>query len=143
MRVLGVDLGERRIGLALSDPTATVARPLTTVLIERDGTGGVDAIVDVARGHAVEMVVVGLPRHMNGDEGEGARHAREIAQTLAERLGVPVRMWDERLTTVAAHRLLREQGVSGRRRREKVDKTAAALILQGYLDAGALGRYDP
>jgi len=139
VRVLGVDMGERRVGLALSDPTATVAQPFD-VLTLTPRTDVAEAVAEAGRRTGAEMVVVGLPRHMNGQEGEGARKARALAQDLRDRLSIRVEMWDERLTTVAAHRALREQGVSGRQRRDKVDKTAAALILQGYLDAQRMGR---
>jgi putative Holliday junction resolvase len=134
VRVLGVDMGERRIGLALSDPTGTVAQPLARIVLD-EGRDAAMAIAEAARTYGAERVVVGLPRHMNGQEGEGARRARAVAAELARLLGVTVALWDERLTTVAAERALREGGVSGRRRRDKVDKTAAALILQAYLDA--------
>ena len=135
MRVLGVDLGERRIGLALSDPTATVAQPLSVIDMQRERRQPVEAVADAALAHGVAGIVIGLPRHMDGREGEGAQKARAMAEELRERLGVDVAMWDERLTTVAAHQALRAMGVSGRGRKDKVDKTAAALILQGYLDA--------
>lgn len=134
MRILAVDTGERRVGLALSDPTGTVAQPLAVAVLE-PGDDVAAVVAEVARRHGAEGLVIGLPRHMNGAEGEGARRARALAADLRERLGLPVDLWDERLTTVAAHRALREGGVSGRRRRDKVDKTAAALILQGYLDS--------
>ncbi|MCL6595239.1 MAG: Holliday junction resolvase RuvX [Firmicutes bacterium] len=138
MRALGVDLGGRRIGLALSDPTGTVAQPWKAIAPKGGGdavAGAAQAVAETARALGVEVVVVGLPRHMNGQEGEGARVARAVAADLRERLGLRVELWDERLTTVAAERALREGGVSARRRREKVDKMAAALILQGFLDA--------
>jgi putative holliday junction resolvase len=134
VRILGVDTGERRVGLALSDPTGTVAQPLAVaVLAPGDDIAAV--VAEAATRHGAEGLVIGLPRHMNGDEGDGARRARALAADLRERLGLPVDLWDERLSTVAAHRALREGGVSGRRRKDKVDKTAAALILQGYLDS--------
>lgn len=138
MRVLGVDLGDRRIGLALSDPTATVAQPLSVIDMQRERREAVDAVADAALVHGAEAIVIGLPRHMDGREGEGALKARAMAEALGERLGVDVALWDERLTTVAAHQALRAMGVSGRGRKDKVDKTAAALILQGFLDAGRI-----
>lgn len=134
MRILAVDMGERRVGLAVSDPTGTVAQPLSVAVLEEPDEI-LEVVAEAARRAGAEALVIGLPRHMNGEEGEGARRARALAAALTERLGVPVDLWDERLTTVAAHRALREGGVSGRRRRDKVDKMAAALILQGYLEA--------
>jgi putative Holliday junction resolvase len=134
VRVLAVDTGERRVGLALSDPTGTVAQPLAVAVLGRKDRME-DVVAQAARRYGAEAVVIGLPRHMNGSEGVGAVRARMLAETLRSMLGVPVDLWDERLTTVAAHRILREAGVSGRRRRETVDKTAAALILEGYLEA--------
>ena len=140
MRILAVDNGERRVGLAVSDASGTVAQPLSVEVLGRDDDVA-DVVADAARRLGAEAVVIGLPRHMNGEEGEGAERARALAGILRERLGVPVDLWDERLTTVMAHRVLREGGVSGRRRRQIVDKTAAALILQGFLDSrrGAAG----
>lgn len=134
MRILAVDMGERRVGLAVSDPTGTVAQPLSVAVLEEPDEI-LAVVAEAARRVGAEALVIGLPRHMNGEEGEGARRARALAAALTERLGLPVDLWDERLTTVAAHRALREGGVSGRRRRDKVDKMAAALILQGYLEA--------
>ncbi len=131
---MAVDIGERRVGLAVSDPTGTVAQPLGAAVLERPEEIA-DAVAEAAVRAGAEALVIGLPRHMSGKEGEGARRARALAATMRERLGVAVDLWDERLTTVAAQRALREGGVSGRRRRDKVDKMAAALILQGYLDA--------
>jgi len=134
VRILAVDTGERRIGLALSDPTETVAQPLVVVTLARPEDAA-EVVAEAAGRYGAQAVVIGLPRHMNGQEGEGARQARALAATLAERLGLPVDLWDERLTTVIAQRALREAGVSGPRRRDKVDKMAAAVILQGYLEA--------
>lgn len=140
MRVLGVDIGERRVGLALSDPTGSVAQPIAVIDLKRERREAVDAVAEAAGRYGAESIVIGLPRHMNGEEGAGALKARAMADTLEKRLGVAVALWDERLTTVAAHQALRAMGVSGRDRRDKVDKTAAALILQGFLDADRMRR---
>ena len=133
---LGVDVGTVRVGVAACDPGGLLASPLTT--LARDLRGGVD--LDrlarlVAEREAVE-VVVGLPRSMSGKSGPAARAAREYAESLAQRIDpIPVRLSDERLTTVAATRRLAEAGTRGRKGRQVVDRSAAVLILQGWLDA--------
>ena len=134
-RVLALDLGEVRIGLALSDPLGITAQPLG--YLKRVGPKkDLAAIADLVREHGVETVVVGLPRLLSGVEGEKAVEAREVAGRLERRLGgVRVVLWDERLTTVEAERTLVAGNVRRRRRRERVDSLAAALILQGYLEA--------
>lgn len=132
-RVLGVDVGERRIGLAVSDPSGTTAHPhavLERTTEERD----VEAILAVAREQEVAEVVVGLPLRLNGSRGPAAEAAERFG-ALLERAGLTVRFWDERLTTVEAERSLAAGGVRGRARRRVVDKVAAALILQNYLDS--------
>lgn len=134
MRYLGVDLGERRIGLALSDPTGFIAKPFGWIDV-RKVADPVEAVVEVARAQGAEAVVVGLPRHMNGQEGTGALGARAFAQAVRERLGVETYLEDERLTTALAQRVLIERKMRRERRRQAIDQTAAAIILQGYLDA--------
>ena len=133
---IGVDVGTVRVGVAASDPGGVLASPLAT--LARDPQGGADLTKLarlVAEREAVE-VVVGLPRSMSGRSGPAARAAREYAQALAERIDpVPVRLTDERLTTVAATRRLAEGGIRGRKGRQVVDRSAAVLILQGWLDA--------
>jgi putative holliday junction resolvase len=134
--VLGVDAGERRVGLALSDPTHLLASPLT-VLDRRNGLAPVlDALVLLVQKEGVGHMVVGLPLNADGSEGRQARRAREFAQTAERVVGVPVHMWDERLSTRAAEDVLRAQGRNLRRvrRRGELDAIAAAAILQDYLD---------
>lgn len=133
-RVVGIDLGERRIGVAVSDVTGSVASPLT--VIERTGDAEADraAVARVVREVGAERVVVGVPVPLAGGEGRASRAAREEAAALAGLLGVPVETVDERLTTVTAERALRQAGVRGRKRRAVVDKVAAAVILQAWLD---------
>ena len=135
MRV-GVDVGSVRVGVAASDPSGLLATPVRTVA--RDVEGGADleeVAAVVAEREAIE-VVVGLPRTLAGDEGAAAHTARTYAGRLAARVApVPVRLVDERLTTVDAHRSLRDSGVGGRRQRAVVDQAAAVQILQGRLDA--------
>ena len=132
---LGVDVGTVRVGVAACDPGGVLATPLTT--LARDLRGGAD-LVRLARlvadREAVE-VIVGLPTSLSGRQGQAARAAREYATSLAERIHpVPVRLSDERLTTVAATRRLAEAGTRGRKGRSVVDRSAAVLILQGWLD---------
>ena len=136
MRVLGIDYGERRIGIALSDPTGVFAQPLTVVERRRgeDAAGAIARIVELVRGHDAEEIVVGMPLDMSGKVGEKAREVRRFAERLRSAAGVPVREWDERLSTVAAERALLEGGLRRSRRKKVIDKTAAALILGGYLD---------
>jgi putative Holliday junction resolvase len=134
--VLGVDLGSRRIGLALSDPTGTLATPLR--VIERAATPGDDhhAILAAAREHGAGRIVVGWPRSLSGREGPAARGARvefEALRELAEGEGVTVTLHDERFTTVVATRRRREQGSAGKR--GPVDAAAAAVMLESYLES--------
>ncbi len=129
-RVLAVDLGARRVGLAVSDPTGTIAQPLKT--LQRRSTREIlEVIAEEVTRLGVSAVVVGLPREMDGTEGRMADRARRFGAALARRIKVPVVFWDERLTTVAAGRVLGD--LSRARRREVQDGVAAALILEGYL----------
>lgn len=132
-RRLGVDVGSVRVGVALSDPSPVLASPLVT--LPRDGS--VDALVALVAEHEVVEVVVGLPRTLAGRHGPAAEIATEFAGQLAERLDMPVRLADERLTTVTATRVLADAGVRGRRQRAVVDQAAAVEILQAWLDARA------
>jgi putative Holliday junction resolvase len=136
-RVLGVDLGERRIGLALSDPGRVVASPLR--VLERAARRRDDhrAILDTARAEGADVVVVGLPRALSGGSGPAATAALAEVEELRALAGgdMTIEVYDERLTTVVAERALQEAGVRGRRRRGVVDKVAAAVMLQGFLDS--------
>jgi len=139
MRILALDVGERRIGVALSDPTQTLARSLL-VLDRRDDKEALKRVAALVREQGVERVVVGYPLSLRGDVGPQAERVGRFARALARVLEVPVEMWDERYSTVDAERILREQGIGGRKRRQRVDATAAAVILQSYLDAQAQRR---
>jgi putative Holliday junction resolvase len=131
-RILGLDLGQSRIGVAISDPDRRMAVPLGTV---RTGAPeDVKAIAAMVKEHRVAAIVVGLPLSMSGRKSQAADHAEKFALALRDFLGVPVYLEDERLTTVQAERRLAEAGVRGRDRRQLVDQTAATLILQSYLD---------
>jgi putative Holliday junction resolvase len=136
VRTLGVDLGRVRIGLALADDVLRTARPLR-VVERRAGTADLAAIAEAAREYEVGRVVLGLPLNMDGSEGPAARHARAFAPRLSAALGVPVELFDERLSTFEAETRLRDQGFSAKDRRSRVDAEAAAVILQGWLDRDA------
>lgn len=133
-RVLGVDLGTHRIGVALSDPTGTVVAPLQTIA-HTAARKDLAAVAALATSHAVDRIVVGWPRNMDGTVGPAARRAEAFAAALRGVVGVPVDLWDERLSTVAAERALIDSSVRRDRRRALRDRVAAALIVQAYLEA--------
>jgi putative holliday junction resolvase len=129
---LAIDVGSVRIGVARCDGDGRLASPLTTV---RRGRGDLDAIADLAAADHVIEIIVGLPVGLSGREGQAAAGARTFASALARRVApIPVRLLDERFTTVLAHDVLRQSGSDSRGRRPKVDSAAAALLLQGALD---------
>lgn len=135
MRALGIDLGSKRIGLAVSDRGGVLASPLTTVERTRDTEAVHRRLATIVADEEVEVVVVGLPRSLDGSTGPAAAAAEREAAALADVLPVPVVTHDERLTTVTAHQQLRAAGVDGRRRRQIVDQQAAVVLLQSWLDA--------
>jgi putative Holliday junction resolvase len=133
MSILGLDVGEKRIGVAISDPQGLLAHPLTVV--QREGNAAeLEAITSLVQGHKVERIVVGLPQSLDGSLGWEAERVQAFSEMLSRKLGIPVESWDERLSTVAAERLLREGGVRRDRRKSRRDAIAASFILQGYLD---------
>jgi putative Holliday junction resolvase len=133
---LGVDVGSVRVGVAISDPDGILATPLVTLRRDLDGAADVAQLADLVREHGVIEVVVGLPRSLSGRIGPAAELAQAYAAALGMRLApVPVRLADERLTTVVASRTLSQRGVKGKRQRAVVDQAAAVLILQDWLDA--------
>lgn len=131
--LMGLDPGSKTIGVAVSDGLRMAATPLEAV---RRGKFKADSarLLEIARGRGVVGVVVGLPRNMDGSEGPRAQSARAFARNVAEALGLPVVLWDERMTTMAAERMLIDADASRRRRAEIIDKVAASYILQGALD---------
>ncbi len=137
MRVLGIDLGSKRIGIATSDRSGTIATPYTVLL--RCGSMGGDHrnIAKMVVEEEAEAVIVGLPLNMDGSEGKAAQAARAEAARMATVVGVPVHVHDERLTTVEADRVLMEQKMNAQARRRVVDKVAAAVMLQSWLDTQA------
>lgn len=129
---IGLDIGDARIGVAVSDPGGILATPVETV---RRGPGDLDRIVSLVASLEAIEIVVGLPRSLSGGEGPAAGRIREVAADLSERVsGIPLRFVDERFTTVTAERVLREQGRKGQKRRAVVDQAAAVVILQHALD---------
>ena len=135
MRVLGIDLGSKRIGIAASDRSGTIASPLT--VLQRCGSQGGDHrnIAKIVVEEEAVAIVVGLPLNMDGSEGKAAQSARAEVERMATVVGVPVYVHDERLTTVAADRVMMEQNMNAQARRKVVDKWAAAVILQAWLDS--------
>jgi putative Holliday junction resolvase len=143
MRIMALDVGHKRIGVALSDPGQVLASSLQ--VIERKGQQrDLAVVVQLAREHGVGKIIVGYPRSLNGTVGQQARVVERYAAVLEEKLrdsslDVPVVLWDERFSTVTADRLMVEAGRKGRERRERIDAVAAAVILQDYLDALEVG----
>ena len=139
MRALGLDLGSKRIGVAVSDSSGTIASPLTVLQRARSRRHDHERIAALVREEEAECVVVGMPLSLSGADGPAARAARKEVAALATVVGVPVEIHDERFTTVTAERMLAESGVRGVARRQVVDKVAAAVILQAWLDARSTG----
>ncbi len=137
MRVLALDVGERRTGVAVSDPTGTVARPVG-VVVHRSRAEDMAEIAALVAEYGAELVVVGWPLTLRGEVGPQGRQVERYAAALAEALPVKVQVWDERYSTVTAEEILRQRSKKGRRRgreRGEVDAVAAAVILQGFLDS--------
>jgi putative Holliday junction resolvase len=132
LRLLGLDVGDRRIGVAISDPTGSLASPVE-VYHRRDATADTQHVIDLSDELEANGIVVGLPKNMNGTEGPQAEKTREFADTLTAR-GLTVHLWDERLSTVEATRRMVEQRHRRRGIQQRIDSEAAALILQTYLD---------
>ncbi|MBA3961991.1 MAG: Holliday junction resolvase RuvX [Chthoniobacterales bacterium] len=133
-RVMGIDYGSARIGVALSDELQMLAHPTETIAVAKTPNPAARIAAIVAERN-VERIVVGLPRHMNGSVGASAEEAQAFAQKLRELVTCEVRTWDERLSTVAAHRALQEAGKTSRQTRGYIDQVAAQLLLQSYLDS--------
>lgn len=134
MRVMGLDLGTKTIGVAISDEAGLTAQPIETIKrtsLNKD----LDAIAVFISEYSVEEVVVGLPINMDGTMGERAQATLRFVEKLKQRIGAPVITWDERFSTAAVQRVLIESDMSRNRRKEVVDKLAASYILQGYLDS--------
>ena len=134
MRILAVDLGLVRTGLAVSDESGMLASPVCT-LTERDAGRLLEKVAAAAAEQRAAEIVVGHPRNMDGSRGESARRAEEFARLLEEKTGLPVHLWDERMTTMSAIGILNEADIRGKKRKAVVDTVAATVIHQDYLDS--------
>jgi putative Holliday junction resolvase len=133
-RVLALDVGKRRIGLALSDGLGLTAQGLPTLertKIRED----MDRLAEITQDKSVTLYLIGDPLHMSGDQSRQAQYIRDFADRLSKKTGVPVQFWDERLTTVQAQRVLKESGISIEKRARAVDKLAAVILLESFLDS--------
>lgn len=133
MRILAIDPGTVRLGLALSDPSGKIAQPLS-VLARRSEAEDLKTLTELVERHEVGLIVIGLPRLMDGRIDTAAKEAQTFGARVTQATGRPVAYWDERLTSVAAERFLIEQGKRRSKRRQEIDRVAATLLLQGYLD---------
>ncbi|MGB0580963.1 MAG: Holliday junction resolvase RuvX [Limisphaerales bacterium] len=136
MRILGLDPGSKRVGVALSDELQMIAQPLEYVLAE-PVADLLARLKELVEAQGVETVIVGMPRNMDGSYGPAAEKSKAFISKLEEILTIPIRAWDERLTSAQANRILIEGNVSRKKRKEKVDKMAAAILLQSFLDSQA------
>lgn len=136
MRIMGLDYGSKTVGVAVSDPLGLTAQGIEIVRrkSEHKLRQTLARIEEIAKEYSVEKIVLGFPKHMNNDIGERAEKSLEFKEMLERRTGLPVVMWDERLTTVEADRTMMETGIRRENRKEYVDMIAAVFILQGYLD---------
>lgn len=134
MRTLGLDIGDKRIGVAISDPEEILASPLATITRE-DDKKAIDDIIKLVDQHNVERIVVGLPYSLDGSIGGQANKVMDFTEKLSKYTRASMEIWDERLSTVAVERLLREAGKKKARKKARLDAAAAAFILQGYLDS--------
>lgn len=137
MRILGLDFGSKTVGVAVSDPLGLTAQGLETITRKQENKlrRTLARLEELVREYEVEKIVLGFPKHMNNDVGERAERTLEFKEMLEKRTGVLVELWDERLTTVSAERVLIESQVRREDRKQYIDKIAAVFILQGYLDS--------
>ncbi len=137
MKAIGLDLGEKRIGVAVSDKSGGIARPLTTLSGEQPTCEIIADILNLAAQHEAQKIVIGMPTRLSGEAGPAAQKAAQFARALAAETSLQVTTWDERLTTALAEKAMISANVRRQKRRQKIDKVAATLILQNYLDAHA------
>ena len=136
MRIMGLDVGSKTVGVAVSDAFGWTAQGIETIKIDEEREEfGLDRVATLIVEHEVGKIVVGLPKNMNGSIGFRGEASQHYAKLLEEKFKLPVVFWDERLTTMAAERILLEADVSRKKRKKVIDKMAAVLILQGYLDS--------
>lgn len=134
MRVLGLDLGEKTIGVAVSDPLGFTAQGVKTINRKGKKTD-IEELKQICQEYQVDTIVLGLPKNMNGTIGPQGEKVISYGEFIKENIGLPLKLWDERLTTVAAHKAMLEADLSRAKRKKIVDKLAATYILQGYLDS--------
>ncbi|MBO8137355.1 MAG: Holliday junction resolvase RuvX [Desulfotomaculum sp.] len=134
MRIMGLDIGDKTIGVAVSDLMEWTAQGLE-VIRRSDDDKDMEKLADIIKSYEVGKIVVGLPKNMNGTIGPQGEKVQDFAAKIKSKIGLPVELWDERLTTAAAERMLIEADVSRKKRKKVIDKVAAVLILQGYLDS--------
>jgi len=136
MRIMGIDYGDARIGIAVSDPFGWTAQGLDTIDWKDNVDLPIEKINKLVKEYGIEKIIIGYPVNMNGTLGERALKTEKFIEHLAAKIGdISIVKWDERLTTVAAHRLLSEVGIKASKRKKSVDRIAAIYILQGYLDS--------
>ena len=134
VRIIGLDYGDSRIGVAVSDAFGLTAQPVCA-LSEKTWAKQLEKLAAVVKEYGAEGFVIGMPKNMNGTIGPRGEITRKFSAALAEKFGLPITEWDERLTSCAAHRALMEGGVHGEKKKGKVDMLSAVFILQGYLDS--------
>lgn len=134
MRILGLDIGDKTIGVAVSDPLGFTAQGITTIR-RKNLKQDIDELKKICLEYSVESIVAGLPKNMNGTLGPQSEKVLDFCKVIEENIELPIKMWDERLTTVAAHKAMLEADLSRSKRKKIVDKMAAIYILQGYLDS--------
>lgn len=136
MRIMGLDVGSKTVGVAVSDALGWTAQGIETVKIdEANGEFGIDRIAELVKEYTITEFVVGYPKNMNNTVGPRGEASENYKKLLEETFSLPVKLWDERLTTMAAERMLIEADVSRKKRKQVIDKLAAVMILQGYLDS--------
>lgn len=137
MRIMGLDFGSKTVGVAVSDPLGITAQGIETIARKEENKlrQTYARIEELVKEYEIETIVLGYPKNMNNSIGERAEKTEEFKENLERRTGIAVVLWDERLTTIAANRTLMESGVRRENRKEVIDKVAASLILQGYLDS--------
>lgn len=136
MRIMGLDLGDKTIGISMSDEMGWTAQGLEVIRRKQESPeADLERLDQLIKEYQVEKVIVGLPKNMNGTIGPRGELCKEFGRSLQERTGIPIQMWDERLSTVAAERILISADVSRKKRKQVIDKMAAVIILQGFLDS--------
>lgn len=134
MKILGLDIGSKRVGLALSDPLGITAQALETIEVKNE-EDIVDRLKKIVNKEEIKEIVVGLPLNMNGSSGPQAQKAVEFCDKLKENFTIPIKLWDERMSTLEVERIMIEADVSRNKRKKKIDKLAAQVMLQSYLNA--------